>query len=80
MQTLLPIGFLNLGGPEIILASIVALLLFGPRLPKVMHSLGKGIVEFKKGIRDTEDEINREIQHSSSGTGPKEIDHADDEV
>jgi len=80
MQILLPIGFLNLGGPEIILASIVALLLFGPRLPKVMHSLGKGIVEFKKGIRDTEDEINREIQQPSSNTGPKEIDHSDDQA
>jgi sec-independent protein translocase protein TatA len=80
MQTLIPIGFLNLGGPEIFLASLVALLLFGPRLPKVMRSLGKGIVEFKKGIRDTEDEINREIDHSASNTGPREIDHSTDDV
>ena len=78
MQTLIPIGFLNLGGPEIFLASLVVLLLFAPRLPRVMRSLGKGIVEFKKGIRDTEDETNGETEHSSSTPGPREIDHSTD--
>jgi Sec-independent protein translocase protein TatA len=29
----------------------VALLLFGTRLPKVMRSLGEGIVEFKRGVQ-----------------------------
>lgn len=48
----------NLGPWELIVIGIVALLLFGKRLPEVGRSLGRGIVEFKKGLRDTGDEIN----------------------
>jgi sec-independent protein translocase protein TatA len=33
-------------------------LLFGKRLPEVGRSLGKGLVEFKKGIRGIEDDLN----------------------
>ncbi len=45
------------GGIEWIIILIVALLIFGKRLPEVMKSLGKGIVEFKKGIKGVEDEV-----------------------
>ncbi len=45
------------GGIEWIIILIVALLIFGKRLPEVMKSLGKGIVEFKKGVRGIEDEV-----------------------
>src|SRR5437868_2924507 len=38
--------------------AIIGLLLFGKRLPEVGRSLGKGIVEFKKGIRGIEDDID----------------------
>ena len=44
-------------GPfEIIVFCLIILLLFGKRLPGVMHSVGKSIVEFKKGTRDAENE------------------------
>ena len=39
--------------------AVVALLLFGRRLPEVGRSLGKGIVEFKKGLRDVQDEVSK---------------------
>ena len=42
-----------LGHTEIIVILIIALLLFGTRLPKVARSLGQGIKEFKGGLRDT---------------------------
>lgn len=45
------------GGVEWIIILIVALLIFGRRLPEVMRSLGKGVMEFKKGIKGIEDEI-----------------------
>ena len=45
------------GGTEIIVIGIIALLLFGSRLPKVAKSMGKSIVEFKKGIKGVQDEI-----------------------
>ncbi len=41
----------GLGGMELLAVALVALLLFGNRLPSVMRSLGIGITEFKKGIR-----------------------------
>jgi len=47
----------NLGPWEIIVILVIALLVFGKRLPEVGKSLGKGIVEFKKGLHGVEDEI-----------------------
>lgn len=39
---------MGLGGPELILIAVVALLLFGgKKLPELMRGLGKGINEFK---------------------------------
>jgi sec-independent protein translocase protein TatA len=35
----------------------LGLLFFGKRLPEVGRSLGKGIVEFKKGLKGIEDEV-----------------------
>lgn len=45
------------GGTEWIIVGVVALLVFGRRLPDVARSVGKSIVEFKKGIRDVNDDI-----------------------
>ncbi len=49
--------FQSIGPWELVIIAIVALLIFGRRLPEVGRSLGKGIVEFKKGLRDTEDHL-----------------------
>ena len=46
------------GPTEMILIAAVGLLIFGNRLPDVGRSLGKGIVEFKKGVRGIKDEID----------------------
>ncbi len=43
---------------EIMLILALMLLLFGKRLPEVGRSLGRGLVEFKKGIKGIEDEVN----------------------
>jgi sec-independent protein translocase protein TatA len=40
----------NLGPTEMLVVMGIAVLLFGKRLPEVGRSLGKGIVEFKKGL------------------------------
>ena len=79
MANLLPIAFWSPGPLELVVIGMVALLLFGPRLPSVMRSLGKGIVEFKKGLRDTEDEISSQIENSSEPTPNKHIDHTSDD-
>lgn len=46
------------GGWEWIIILAIGLLIFGRRLPEVGRSLGKGIVEFKKGVKGIEDELN----------------------
>jgi sec-independent protein translocase protein TatA len=44
-------------GPlELIIFGVIILLLFGSRLPGVMRSMGSSISEFKKGVRDNEDD------------------------
>src|SRR2546421_6446578 len=39
-----------------IIVAGIGILLFGKRLPEVGRSLGKGIIEFKKGLKGLEDE------------------------
>ncbi|MEM7168064.1 MAG: twin-arginine translocase TatA/TatE family subunit [Planctomycetota bacterium] len=52
-------------GPfELTIIMVIALLLFGRRLPDVMRSVGKSVVEFKKGIRGIEDEVDEAASSS----------------
>lgn len=54
------LAFFGAPGPtEMIIIGIIALLLFGKRLPEVARSMGRGIVEFKKGVSGIEDEVDR---------------------
>ena len=47
----------NIGWPELILILFVCLLLFGAgRLPEIARQLGKAIREFKKSIKEGEDD------------------------
>jgi len=54
------LAFFNLSGPHLLVILVVALLLFGSRLPEVARSIGRAIQEFKKGLRDVNEEIERE--------------------
>ena len=55
---------------ELALILGVALLLFGTRIPTVMRSLGKGVNEFKAGMRDGEQ--SNDNNSSASNTTPTE--------
>ena len=48
--------FFGFGPWEIVIFCVIILLLFGKRLPGVMRSVGKSIVEFKKGVKGIEDD------------------------
>lgn len=53
--------FGNLGGGEILLIVLAVLLLFGAKkIPELARGLGKGMSEFKKGLKDVQDNINEE--------------------
>jgi sec-independent protein translocase protein TatA len=68
----------NLGPLELLLVMGVAVLLFGKRLPEVGRSLGKGIVEFKKGLRGIEEEFDLTAMSSpSSSRARSRDDHRD---
>ncbi|QDT53428.1 twin arginine translocase protein A [Caulifigura coniformis] len=41
---------------QMIILMVVILLLFGSRLPGLMRSLGSSVTEFKKGIKNGDDE------------------------
>lgn len=56
MNELLFLG--NLGTGEIIIIAIVVLLLFGgKKIPELMKGIGKGVKNFKDGVKGLEDDI-----------------------
>ena len=56
MNELLFIG--NLGTGEIIIIAIIVLLLFGgKKIPELMKGIGKGVKNFKDGVKGLEDDI-----------------------
>ncbi|HLP85709.1 MAG TPA: twin-arginine translocase TatA/TatE family subunit [Phycisphaerales bacterium] len=57
---MLTLAFFNFSGWELLLIGGIGLLVFGSRLPSVGRNLGRGITEFKKGLKDAGDEISRE--------------------
>ena len=60
------------GGYEWVIILVIALLLFGRRLPEVGRSLGRGIVEFKRGIKGISDEIEEESSQPTKRELPRE--------
>lgn len=66
---LAPFAFIGMPGPfEMMIIAAIVLLLFGNRLPSTMRSLGRGIVEFKKGVQGIEDDVDQ----ATSPSSPKE--------
>jgi sec-independent protein translocase protein TatA len=50
--------FSNFGAGEIILIVLVILLLFGAKkIPELARGIGKGMSEFKKGLKEVENDI-----------------------
>jgi sec-independent protein translocase protein TatA len=58
----------GLGMPEVLVIGIVALLLFGQRLPEVARTLGKKYAEFRKGLTDIQSQMNLTELYSPSST------------
>jgi TatA/E family protein of Tat protein translocase len=55
--------FGTLGGPELLLILVIALIVFGPRkLPEIGKSLGKMMVEFRRASNDFKRTIEEEVE------------------
>ncbi len=69
---MLPLA-LGMPGPlELIIIGAIGLLLFGKRLPEVGKGLARGIIEFKNGLREVTDEVEKPAPKSiESKTEPK---------
>jgi sec-independent protein translocase protein TatA len=76
MLSTLAIGMPGL--TEWIIIGAIGLLLFGKRLPEVGRSLGKGIVEFKKGLAGIDEDITtaQQQQAARAQTAPPAAPHA----
>ena len=62
-----PLAILDVGGTEILIIMLVALLLFGSeRLPGLARSLGKSIREFKKATAGLEEELRRAMEEPTT--------------
>jgi sec-independent protein translocase protein TatA len=60
------------GHLELLIIAFIILLLFGNRLPQLMRSLGRGVVEFKQGLHGVgDDDLNDSDGSSKSGKTDK---------
>jgi TatA/E family protein of Tat protein translocase len=54
--------FGSIGGPELIVIFVVALLIFGPRrLAEIGRSVGRGLAEFRRAAADLRDTLDAEV-------------------
>ena len=71
------LALFSVGPAEMLIIGVVAVLLFGKRLPEVGRSLGKSFIEFKKGISGLEDEF-RSVSSAVTSTSTASHDAAVD--
>lgn len=61
--------FGSIGGPELVLILVVALLIFGPRkLPELGKTLGKGLAEFRRAANELKDSLEVEVARDAAST------------
>jgi len=65
-----PLQLAFIQGWEWIILLVIGLLIFGRRLPEIGRSIGKTIVEFKKGMNEVTPDLNAPVQGTGAGGAP----------
>jgi TatA/E family protein of Tat protein translocase len=66
--------FGTLGGPELFLILVIALIVFGPRkLPEIGKNLGRMMGEFRKASNDFQRTIEEEVEAVNRATEPPHV-------
>ncbi len=63
----------GLGMQEVLVLLLIGVLLFGRKLPDIGRSLGKTVIEFKKGFAGMEDEINNSSSTARASIEPEPV-------
>ena len=70
--------FGSIGGTELMVIMLIALLIFGPRkLPELGRSIGKGLSEFKRASNDLKRSLEEELEVDEPSR-PNQIGGSDD--
>lgn len=65
-------GIGNIGLPGILLIAVVVLVLFGRgKISSLMGEVGKGITAFKKGVKDSTEELEAEVADEAKDITPE---------
>ena len=58
----------DLNPGTMVIVGVIAVLLFGERLPEVSKKVGKHLMDLKKGVRDIQDHISSAVNTATSTT------------
>lgn len=58
----------GLGPMEMMIIGVLAVLLFGNKLPEVAKNMGKSFSDFKKGMNGIEDDVNSASRSTSTSS------------
>ena len=61
------------GGYEVWIILLVALIIFGKRLPEIARNMGKSMTEFKKGLHEVE-EVKNDVDHQINDVKSNAVD------
>jgi sec-independent protein translocase protein TatA len=70
---------LGLSPAHLLIFGVVAILLFGNRLPSVARSLGRSLVEFKKGMNELENEFKAQVYSEPTTTPTPRVTYSNDQ-